>query len=91
MSCGVGHRHSSDLVLLWLWHRLALAALIRSLAWELPLASGAAPKKQTKQVACLNIYELEDVGSSPRICLPKKFLYEVNGAGAGNTLLEILL
>ena len=27
-SCGVGCRHSSDLVLLWLWWRLAVAALI---------------------------------------------------------------
>ena len=24
-SCGVGHRHGSDLVLLWLWCRLASA------------------------------------------------------------------
>ena len=23
VSCGVGHRHGSDLALLWLWHRLA--------------------------------------------------------------------
>ena len=34
MSCGVGHRRGSDLVLLWLWHRPAAAALIRPLAWE---------------------------------------------------------
>ena len=31
-SCGVGHRRSSDLVLLWLWHKLAPAPLIRPLA-----------------------------------------------------------
>ena len=30
LSCGVGDRHSSDLV--WHWHRLAPAALIRPLA-----------------------------------------------------------
>ena len=35
--------------LLWLWHRLAAAALTRPLAWELPYAAGAAlkSKKQT--------------------------------------------
>ena len=27
LSCGVGHRHGSDLELLWLWHRPAAAAL----------------------------------------------------------------
>jgi len=43
MSCGVGHRHGSDLALLWLWHRLA--ALIQPLAWEPPYAAGAALKK----------------------------------------------
>ena len=31
----IGRRGGSDLVLLWLWHRLAAAALIRPLAWEL--------------------------------------------------------
>ena len=28
VSCGVGHRYSSDPVLLWLWHRPAAVALI---------------------------------------------------------------
>ena len=28
LSCGVGHRCDSDAVLLWLWCRLAAAALI---------------------------------------------------------------
>jgi len=46
MSCGVGHRRSSDPVLLWLWHRLLAAALIQPLAWELPYASDAALKRQ---------------------------------------------
>ena len=36
LSCGVGHRHGSDLALLWLWCRLEAAALIRPLAWEPP-------------------------------------------------------
>ena len=46
MSCGVGCRRGSDLVLLWLWHRLVATALIRPLAWELPYASGVALKRQ---------------------------------------------
>ena len=34
MSCGVGRRCGSDLVLLWLWCRLAATALIQPLAWN---------------------------------------------------------
>ena len=49
MSCSVGHRQSSDLVLLWLWHRLATVAPIRPLAWELPYAMGVARKRQKKK------------------------------------------
>ena len=47
MSCGVGRRCSSDLMLLWLWCRPAAVAPIGSLAWEPPYAStGAALKRQ---------------------------------------------
>ena len=46
MSCGVGRRHSLDLVLLWLWGRLVATALIGPLAWEHPYAVGAALKRQ---------------------------------------------
>ena len=46
MSCGVGHRRSLDLVLLWLWCRLAAVVPIRPLAWTLPYALGAAVKRQ---------------------------------------------
>ena len=35
MSCDLCHRHGSDPALSWLWHRLAVAALIRPLAWQL--------------------------------------------------------
>ena len=51
MSCGVGHRHGSDLALPWLWCRLAAIAPIQPLAWELPHTVGAAPqsKNETKQ------------------------------------------
>ena len=45
MSSGVGRRFDLDPVLLWLWHRLAAVALIRSLAWEPPKAAGAAIKE----------------------------------------------
>ena len=49
MSCGVGHRCGSDLVLLWLWCRPAVTALIRLLAWEPPYATDVALKgKKTK-------------------------------------------
>ena len=43
--CSVGHRHGLDLALLWLWCRLAAAALIQPLAWEPPLCHGYNPKK----------------------------------------------
>ena len=46
MSCGVGPRCGSDPVLLRLWRRLAGAALIGSLAWELPYATSVALKSQ---------------------------------------------
>ena len=46
MSCGVGCRHGSDPVLLWLWRRLAAVAPIQPLAWEPSDATGAALKRQ---------------------------------------------
>ena len=42
VSCGVGHRRSSDAALLWLWCRLAAIAMIQPLAWEPPYAVGVA-------------------------------------------------
>ena len=41
-------RHSLDVALLWLWCRLAAVAPIRALAWELPYAMDAVPKRQKK-------------------------------------------
>ena len=49
MSCGVGRRHGSDLVLLWLWGRPVAIALIRPLAWEPPYAAGAAQERIKKR------------------------------------------
>ena len=45
-SRGVGCRHSVDLVLLWLWCRLAAAAPIQPLALELAYTMGVALKKK---------------------------------------------
>ena len=48
VSCDVGHRRGLDLALLWLWHRLATAALIQPLDWEPPYAMGVALKSGKK-------------------------------------------
>ena len=51
--CGVGHRCTSDLALMWLWGRPAAVAPIQSPhPWhmELPCATGVALKKQTKSL-----------------------------------------
>ena len=53
MSCGVGHRHGWDLVLLW--HRPEATALIRPLAWEPPYAASAALKTTTITTAKTNM------------------------------------
>ena len=47
MSCGVGHRCGSNLMLLWLWP--AAIALIRPLAWEPPCVMGEALKRKKKR------------------------------------------
>ena len=49
MSCSVGRRRGSDLVLLWLWRRPAAIAPIGPLAWEPPYASGVALQRQRDQ------------------------------------------
>ena len=48
MSCGVDGRGGSALALLGLWRRLAAAAPIRPLAWELPYAAGGALRRKEK-------------------------------------------
>ena len=42
MTCGVGCRLGLDLMMLRLWRRLAVVALIRPLAWEPSDAAGEA-------------------------------------------------
>ena len=49
MSCGIGRRRGLDLVLLWLWCRLAAAAVIPLLAWEIPYAAGVALKRKIEK------------------------------------------
>ena len=46
MSCGVGPRCGLDLALLWMWHRLAVVAVIQPLVWELQYAAGATLKRR---------------------------------------------
>ena len=46
--CGVGHRCSSDLALLWPWCKPGAAAMIWPLTWELPCVADAALKSKTK-------------------------------------------
>ena len=56
MSCGVSRRCGLDAHLLWLWRRLAAAALIQSLAWELPYAVGVSlKKKEQKPKKCIHM------------------------------------
>ena len=54
---------SSDLVLLWLWHRLAAIAPILPLVWELPYVMGMAlrrkkKKKKKKKVLSISLITL---------------------------------
>ena len=58
MSCDIGHRHGSDLALLWLWCGKAATALILPLAWEFPYATGEALKKK-KFALCHFIFRRE--------------------------------
>ena len=49
LHCHVGCRRCLDLVLLWLWCRPAVEALIHPLAWEPPYATDAALKSRKKK------------------------------------------
>ena len=49
MSCGLGHRCSSDPVLLWPWYRPTATAPVGPLAWELPDPAGVALKIREKK------------------------------------------
>ena len=49
MNYDIDCRHGLDMVLLWLWRRLAAVAPIRPLVWEPPYALGGALKSQKKE------------------------------------------
>ena len=49
MSCSVGHTHSLDPALLWLWYRPVAVAPIQPLAWELQCAPGTARKERKER------------------------------------------
>ena len=49
MSHGVGRRHGSISMLLWLWCRPAATAPIQPLAWEPPYAADVALKREKKR------------------------------------------
>ena len=49
MSCGVVHRCGLDMVLLWLWCRLAAVSPLGPLASEPPYAMGVALKSRKKK------------------------------------------
>ena len=49
MTYGVGCRCGLDMVLLWLWRRLAVVAPIGPLAWETPYAMSVALKDKRQK------------------------------------------
>ena len=49
MSCGVGCKHGSDPMLLWLW--LAAVPLIGPQAWEFPYAEGVALRGKKEKLS----------------------------------------
>ena len=60
VSCGVGMRHASDPVLLWLCHRPAGAAWTRPLAWNSPQAP-MQPTQNGKEKNAIEFAERKDV------------------------------
>jgi len=80
MSCGVGCRLGSDLVLLWLWCQTAAEAPIRPLAWEPPYARGVAlkkskakkQKKQKKQRKAVHIRYQQGCGTTVTVNITRR-------------------
>ena len=69
MSCGVGHRHGSDLEWLWVWHRPVATAPIRPLTWEPPYDSGLALKSQKDKKKKIRFYH-HSLGTSTVLFCP---------------------
>lgn len=75
-------RHSLDPALLWLWHRLAVVALIRPLAWKLPYATDAALKRQKERerVNRCRLLPLEWISNEILLCSTGNCLVTYDGA-----------
>ena len=77
VSCSVGHRRGSDPALLWLWHRVAAAALIRPLAWEVPYATRPALKSKKKRKKQTNKQTKNQPTNQPtKKPIPGRHLYD---------------
>ena len=69
MSCGVGHRLGLDLLLLWLWRRLAAVALIQPLAWELHMPRVPPEKEKKKKKKKKKAHNITYVVFLSKMCL----------------------
>ena len=76
----MGHRHSSDLALLWLWCRTKATGPIRPLVWEPPYATGTALKRKKKK------NEWMSVGGISRRAAPCSLF---SGAGSSSLALGL--
>ena len=80
MSCGVGHRRSSDPVLPWLWCRPTAEGPIRPLAWEPPYAVGdvtygsSQARHQIITAAASLHHSHNNAGSKPCLWPPPQFI-----------------
>ena len=64
MSYGLGCRCGWDLLLLWLWYRLAAVAWIQPLARKLPYAAGV-PLKRKKEIRIEDFASLRSIIDNP--------------------------
>ena len=82
MSCCVGPKCSSDPVLLWLWHTPEAAALILSLAWERPYATGVALKDEKLSLRAKGLYAIiQNYVTLEDFTIYKSYLISVSGDG----------
>ena len=63
-SCSIGHKYGSDLALLSLWYKLAAAAHIQPLAWEISYAADVALKRKKKVIFLVPITWILQILSS---------------------------
>ena len=62
-------------MLLCLWHRLVAKALIWPLSWELPYATGAARKKERKEIVSIYFSPSSHISARAIISVSKVILY----------------